>query len=247
MKISRTLTGALAALALTGAAGADVTAVQTVTIDNPQLKAMMQSMSPEQKAQLAKFGMGGTMTAKSYVKGSKARTDVGQATSVIVDSAARRMITLNRVSHTYSTQPINASAVRGAKVSLKPTGKTKTILGHLCRDYKLSMTSASPSGPMTITGDIWAAPDLPRLPASPLGSSGPAAAMAAQWSKVNGMPLQAVMVIGGSPIGRTTVRTMVRSVSMMPVPASVFAIPAGYRPGPAGMMPGMGGGMGMGR
>jgi len=248
MKLSHTLPTALAAAFLTGAAGADVTVVQTATIDNPQLKAMMQSLSPEQKAQMARFGMGGTITSKSYVKGTKTRTDVGQMTSVIVDTAAGKMISLNRVSHTYSTQPLNASAGRGVKVSLKPTGKTKTLLGHLCRDYRLNMTSQSPSGPMTIVGDVWAAPDLPRLASPPLGSNGPAAAIAAQWSKIAGMPLQAVMTVGGSPIGKTVIRTTVQSVSMTPLPLSVFAIPAGYRPGPAGMMPGMGGmGGGMGR
>jgi hypothetical protein len=241
MKISRTLSIALAVGVLATTAGADVTVVQTATIDNPQLKAMMQSLSPEQKAQMAQFGMGSTITSKSYIKGTKSRTDVGKITSVIVDSATGKMISLNRVSHTYSTQPLNAKAGRGTKISLKATGKTKTILGHLCRDYKLNMTSPAASGAMTITGDVWAAPDLPRLAAPPLGASGPAAAIAAQWGKIAGMPLQAVMVIGGSPMGRTTVRTMVHSVATTPLSASVFAIPAGYKPGPAGMMPGMGG------
>jgi len=240
MKISRTLGTALAALSLAGAAGADVTAVQTTTIDNPQLKAMMQSLSPEQRARMAQMGLSSVITSKSYVKGAKSRTDVGKVTSVIVDSATRRMISLNRISHTYSTQALNANAAQGMKVSLKPTGQTKTILGHLCRDYKLSMSGTSASGPVSVTGDIWAAPDLPRLAASPLGS-GPAAAISSQWSKIAGMPLQAVLVIGGSPMGKTTVRTTVRSVTQTPLPASLFAVPAGYRPGPAGMMmPGMG-------
>lgn len=244
MKISRTLSIALAVGALAGAANADVTVVQTAVIDNPQIKAMMQRLGPEQRAQMAQFGLGSTITSKSYMKGTKSRTDVGKATSVIVDSASGKMISLNRVSHTYSTQPIKARAGNGMKVSLKPTGKTKTILGHLCHDYKLTMTSPSASGAMNITGDVWAAPDLPHLNAPPLSSNGPGAAIAAQWSKIAGMPLQAVMTIGGSPVGKTTIRTTVRSVSMMPLPASVFAIPAGYRPGPAGMLPGMPGGMG---
>lgn len=241
MKISRTLSLALALGALAVTAHADMTVVQTATIDNPQLKAAMQSMSPEQKAQMSRFGWGSTITSKSYVKGTKSRTDIGQATSVIVDSATGKMTTLNRVSHTYSTQPLSAKAGHGMKVNLKSTGKTKTILGHLCRDYKLSMTSPSASGAMTITGDIWAAPDLPRLSAPPLGSSGPAAALAAQWSKIAGLPLQSIMVINGSPMGKTTVRTTVHSVSKTPVSASLFAVPAGYKPGPTGMMmPGMG-------
>ena len=242
MKIFRTILLALATGAVAGAASADVTVVQSVQIDSPQLKAMMQSLGPEQRARLAQFGLGGTITSKSYVKGGKSRTDVGQVTSVIVDSAAGRMTTVNRVSHTFSTQPISANAARGMKSSLKATGKTKVILGHLCRDYRLNMTGASASGPTTIAGDIWAAPDLPRLPAQALGGNGPTAAIASQWAKIAGMPLQVVMTINGSPLGKTTVRSTVRSVSTKPVSPSVFAIPVGYRPGPAGMMmPGMGG------
>lgn len=241
MKMSRTLPATLAALvALAGVARADVTVVQTAVIDNPQLKAMMQSLSPQQRAQLAQFGMGSTIQSTSYVHGQKSRTDVGNITSVIIDGVTGRMTSLNRVSHTYSTQPINAgNGGGGVKVSLKPTGKTKTILGHPCRSYHLTMISKGSNGPTTVNGDIWVAPDLPRLPVPPLGSRGPASLIAGQWSKINGMPLQTVMTIGGSPMGQTTIHTTVKSVSTRPVAASIFTIPAGYRHGPPGMMPGM--------
>lgn len=247
MKISRTLSmigaasviGAVAALA--GAARADVKVVQAVTIDNPQFKAAMQSMSPEQRAQMSKMGIGGTITSTLYVSGRKSRTDVGAFNSTIVDQAAGKVTQINRTSHTYSTQSLGsiANRARGATASVRPTGKTKTILGHLCRDYRLSVSGASATGG-SVSGDVWAAPDLPR-PALPTLSGGPEAALESQWSKITGMPLQMTLTLAGSSMGVTVVRTVATAIRTTPLPASVFAIPAGYRPGPAYGNPMMGG------
>lgn len=251
MKISRILsaTGAVlgAVAALAGAAHADVKVVQSMTIDNPQLKAAMQSMSPEQRAQMAKMGIGGTIQSILYVSGRKSRTDIGAVNSTIINEASGKMTMINRTSHTYSTRPFGGTAGKtagGATASIKPTGKTKVILGHLCRDYRVNVSSASMPG--GISGDIWAAPDLQRLPLPALSGS-PLAALGSQWSKIAGLPLQVTLTAAGSSMGTTVVRTIATSIKTTPLPASVFAIPAGYQAGPAygnPMMGGMGGGMG---
>ncbi len=245
MKISHTLSVVGAVAALAGAAHADVKVTQAVTVDNPQLKAAMQSMSPEQRAQMSKMGLGGTITSTLYVSGRRSRTDIGPFNSTIVDQAAGKMTMINRTSHTYSTQPLGGVAARAksAAASVKATGKTKVILGHLCRDYHLSVTTPSMPGG-SISGDVWAAADLPRLPVSAL-SGGPTAALTSQWSKIAGMPLQMTLTVTGSPAGNTVVRTVATQVRTTPIPASVFAVPAGYQPGPAYGNPMMGG-MGMG-
>jgi hypothetical protein len=96
-----------------------------------------------------------------------------------------------------------------------------------------------------ISGDIWAAPDLPQPSVSVL-SAGPVASLQSQWKKIKGMPLQVLMTISGSPVGNTTVKVTTQAISTRPLPASVFAIPAGYKsvaPG-ANRMGGMMGGMG---
>lgn len=246
MKISRTLSvlGVVSALAV--AAHADVKVVQAVTIENPQLKAAIQSMSPEQRAQMAKMGLGGTIVSTVYISGKKSRTDVGPATSVIVDQASGKVTTLNRISHTYSTQPLSRSVNQAKNVqsTVKSTGRTKVILGHLCRDYRVSLLSAVGGASMKISGDIWAAPDLPR-PA--IAGAGPLGALQGQWSKMSGMPLLTTLTSTGSAAGATTIRVAAQSVSKTPIPASTFTVPSGYKLGPAYASPMMGGGMGAGQ
>ncbi len=242
MKISRTLPVAAILALLTGAARADVKITQATTIDNPQLAAAMQSMSPEQKAQMAKMGMGGTILSTTYISGGKSRTDVGDANSVIVNKGSGQVTTLNRIAHTYSTQSYAAVYGRkqqGVTASVTPTGKTKTILGHSCRDYRLTMTSPALQGGQ-ISGDLWAATDLPRPPI-PTMAGGAGAALSGQWSKISGMPLVMTLVVSGSPAGKTTVTSRATAISTTPIPASAFAVPAGYKPGPAYASPMMGG------
>jgi hypothetical protein len=243
MKVFR-LFFALAAAALAVSAKADITVVQKLTIENPQLQAAMQSMSPEQKAQMAKMGVGGTMQTTTYISGHKSRTDIGAFNSTIVDQSNGKVIVLNRQSHTYSTRSLSTvekKAAKGATASVKATGKTKVILGHLCRDYHVSVDTPSlPGG--SISGDIWAAPDLPQ-PALAAVSGGVTAALESEWHKIDGMPLKMSLLIAGSEMGDTTVKTNAVSISTTPVAASVFSIPAGYQPGPT-YSPGMGGAMG---
>jgi hypothetical protein len=230
-----------------GTAHADVKVVESMTVDNPQIKAAMKNMQPEQRAQMAKMGIGGTIVSTIYVSGGKSRSDVGAFGSTIVDPGSGKITLLNSTSRTYSTQPFSGLATKGTggASNAKPTGKTKLILGHLCRDYKVSGTlGAAPGG--TFSGDIWAAADLPR-PNLPPGAGGPLGALMRSGSKIAGMPLQMTLTMAGGPAGATTVHMAAKSVSKAPLPASTFAIPAGYRPGPAygnPMMGGMGGGMG---
>lgn len=236
-------------LTVTGAR-ADVKIVQNVSISNPQLDAMLQSASPEQKAQMAKMGLAGNSVKTGYMSGRKSRYDLSALTSIIADLGANKVYTLNRGAHTYSAQPYSAMAGRasgkGMNASLMATGKTKKILGHVCRSYHLSLTSASMPGSI-ISGDIWAAPDLPQPFASVL-SAGPLAALQSQWKKIKGMPLQVLVTVSGSPVGNTTVKMTTRAISTGPLPASVFAIPTGYKPVAPGANRSMGGMMGgMGR
>ena len=247
-------TACLASLALGGAllsvsgARADVKIVQNVAISNPQLDAMLQSASPEQKAQMARMGLAGNSVKTGYLSGRRSRYDLSALTSIIADLNANKIYTLNRGARTYSAQTYSATAGRasgkGMNASLTPTGKTKRILGHVCRGYHLSLTSPSMPGSL-ISGDIWAAPDLPQPSVSVL-SAGPVASLQSQWKKIKGMPLQVLMTISGSPVGNTTVKVTTQAISTRPLPASVFAIPAGYKsvaPG-ANRMGGMMGGMG---
>lgn len=242
MKIFRALIMIGATLALAAVSHADVKVVQSMTIDNPQIKAAMQSMSPEQRAMMAKMGMGGNTALTIYVSGKKSRIDFGAITSAIVNESTGKATILNRTAHTYSTQPIKspeASATSSGKATVKATGKSKTLLGHLCREYRVS--AGNPAGPgSAVSGDMWVAGDLPRpsLRAMPVG---PTAALKSQWSKIPGMPLKMDMTMVGGPMGKTVVHMVAKSVSKANLPAATFAIPAGYKIGPAYPAPMMGG------
>ena len=219
---------AAALVALSASAHADLKVVQTTKIDNPQLKAYMETMTPEQRANMAHSGgmMAGMLPSQTtvYFSGSHARADVG-TTTLLFDAATHQTITLNRTSHTYASRPYKAPSASGFQATVKPTGQTKVIQGHLARHYTLSATSASLPGTI-IQGDIWAAQDLPTPPA--LSRGGPFAIMQMLLNKVKGYPLIANVVATGSPMGNTTVQSKVTSVSKAPLPASLFAIPAGY-------------------
>ena len=233
-KISATiLTLAVLAVIAAPAARADLKVVQTLHIDSPQLKAYMDSMTPEQRAKMSRSGnpllSGAPQVTTFYVRGGKSRADVGPI-SYVSDAATRQTTVINRRSHTYSTmQTPNGAGLGSGQVTatVKDSGQTKMIQGHSARRYFMTATLASQPGTV-IQGDIWAALDLarPSLPAT--GGGGPFAVFQSLLNKVKGFPLKTSLAVTGSPLGSTTVTTSVVSVSKAPVPAAAFAIPAGY-------------------
>lgn len=221
---------ALAAIAVP-AARADLKVVQTLHIDSPQLKAYMDSMTPQQRASMSRSGnpllSGAPQVTTLYLRGGKSRADVGGVT-YISDAATNQTTMINRRSHTYSTMQTPSPGAGAGQITatVKDTGQTKVIQGHPCRHYLMSATLPSQPGTV-IQGDIWTALDLPR-PVLPASSQGPLAVMQGLMRKVSGFPLKTTLAVTGSPLGSTTVTTSVVSVSKAALPASDFAVPAGY-------------------
>ena len=220
---------ALALLAVCGTAQADLKVVQTTSVDSPQLKAYMETMTPAERAQMAKsenplFQTGPRQTVLS-VQGSRTRLDLGNMT-FLTDTAARRIETINRGTRTYSVQPYRAPATGQIAVTVKDTGQTKVIAGHLCHHYLSTATLASQPGSV-IQGDIWAAADIPQ-PAAFSTGSGPFSVLQSLFRKIKGFPLKSALTLTGSPLGNTTFITNIVSVSKAPLPASLFAVPVGY-------------------
>ncbi|BDI33267.1 hypothetical protein CCAX7_53180 [Capsulimonas corticalis] len=235
---------AVSVAVLAPVAHADQKIVATTTVDGPQLRVMMTQMSPDQRAAMSKYGMGGPINSTAYVSGKKIRTDTN-GSSVLLDSVAKTLTTLSRESHTYTTRPYDPAkaqaASAGTSATITPAGDSKKLLGHVARHYKLTITTTS--GPMAgtpIHGEVWAAPDLPQPPSLPM--PGPAGVLQSQLKKIKGFPLLTVIAIPNSPTGPITVKTVINSVSSATLPASTFAIPAGYKksaPGAGVGMPGM--------
>lgn len=220
---------AVALLSIGSAAHADLKVVQTTRVDSPQLKAMEETMTPQQKAQMAHSGnplyQGGPQLTSFYTQGTRTRVDLG-AITYLVDSAARKTQIINRRTRTYSVQPYRAATGGKSTVLVKDTKQTRVIAGHLCRHYFTTSTLASQPGTL-IQGDIWAASDIAQ-PAALSAGSGPFAALQSQFQKIKGFPLKSSLVVSGSPLGNLTVQTSVVSVSKSPLPASTFIVPAGY-------------------
>ncbi len=228
-KLSQLAATAFALASVCGAAHADLKIVQTTQLDNPQLKAYEETMTPQQKAQMAHSGnplfQSGPQQTTLYTQGTRTRLDIGFMT-YLVDSAAHQTNAINRHTHTYTAQSYRAPAAAGTQVTVKDTKQTKLIAGHLCRHYLTTATLASQPGTL-IQGDIWAAQDIPQ-PSALTAGSGPLAALQSQFRKIKGYPLKSSLVVTGSPLGNTTVQTSVVSVSQAPLPSSLFAVPAGY-------------------
>jgi len=236
MNLRTALSTLAVATVIASPALADMKIVQVTTIKNPAQEQMLKRLSPEQRAEAAKHGMGAPIHSVTYVSGPHTRVDTTGMTT-LSDTSTKTIYMLNNQTHQYSKTNLNTAAAGAGSVNAKvqKTTKTKMILGHLATLYHLNMVAGQAG---TMAADVWAAGDIPQPPAPPIG--GPAAAVAAAMRKINGMPLLVVMH-AQSPYGEFTITSSVKSISNGAIPASTFKIPASFKPAPAGA--GVGGGM----
>ncbi len=254
MSPTRPLNGIYAAAALAGAlaapaAHADLTLVQTTTISNPQITAALQSMTPEQRAQVQKSGspffQTGPQTVTIYTHGKQSRMDYGSYT-FIADPGTHQVLTLNRRTRTYSTRPLDPNQGGGVSgATVRDLHQSKTILGHVAHHYAVATANVGGAGSQ-LKADVWAAPDLAQ-PSGSLTGGGPTGPLQSLLRQVKGLPLQTTLIIAGSPVGTVTAKSVATSISTQPVALSVFSLPTGYKPGPTGGGNGsspLGGGLG---
>lgn len=252
MSPTRTLACALTAIAgalAAPAAHADLTLVQTTTISNPQITAALQSMTPQQRAQVQKSGspffQTGPQTVTIYTHGRQSRLDYG-GYSFIANPATHQVLTLNRRTRTYSTRPLPASQSGGfSGATVRDLHQSKTILGHVAHHYAVATANVAGAGSQ-LKADVWAAPDLAQ-PSGSLTGGGPTGPLQSLLRQVKGLPLQTTLIVAGSPVGTVTAKSVAKSLSTKPVAPSVFVLPAGYKLGavgtPGGASP-LGGGAG---
>ena len=161
--------------------------------------------------------------------------DFGNIISSISDKKTSTVIMVNRMLHSYSstsTPPGTASP----RVTYRATGRTKTILGHLCREYTGKDITAN-GGVSSV--DAWTAADLPTISYD----SGLGSGASALPAGLKGIPLSLTAKSSG-PMGPMTVHLQATSISRGAISASVFSVPSGYTlTAGGGMFPGMGAGM----
>lgn len=222
---------ACAAVSLT-AAHADYKIQERTTIESPQFKAMSESLSPQQRSHLGKSSMslltGAPITSTVFTNGKKVRTDAGPAT-FIFDPSLKRTYVLNRGTHTYSVAAYNTQAgqmLGATHPVIKDMGRSKSILGHPTHRYHIVASLPGMTGTQ-VSGDVWAATDLPQIGNSAF-NSGPASILESAMRSIKGLPMQLSMTVAGSPLGNVFVHSTVVSVSKTRLAPSVFSIPAGY-------------------
>ena len=115
------------------------------------------------------------------------------------------------------------------EVTVKPTGKTDTLLGHPAKQYAVASGLA--------TGDIWVTDDL--IPPGDVvawqtamttmsGPHGPGGKLAAALAQLKGLPLKSTFTTNVGPTNKMTVVTEVLEVTTAAPPASALAVPAGF-------------------
>jgi hypothetical protein len=108
----------------------------------------------------------------TFIKGMKMRSDVkvaGQDMSLFVDVAAKQQLMVNNA--TKEVTDVGAMTadlpmgVGEVKLSVKPSGQTKSLLGRTCAGYTteitMPMTMMGQTLTMTISGMVWIAKDAP--------------------------------------------------------------------------------------
>lgn len=227
----------LAVIALIGnppPARADLTITQKTVIQCPGIQKMLAEVPEEQRAPLLKMMSpmltGAPWVTTTYLKGTRMRTDMGQ-TSLVVNSASGDALTINRLTHRYSVGPYDpfSSSSGSFTCHISPTDEHATMFGQTVRRYLVTLTSSVlPNSP--ISGEIWAAPNLPTPPEA--GFAGGSGAMfQAEMSKVKGMPLAYKLIYKNTPAGDITVTSYATSLEKTTLSAAAFRAPAGYEPG----------------
>ena len=219
MKIGngRLIFGAAMMLLCGNAACADMTLVRRATFDNPKFE---------------RLGLATVSEAKILISGGKTRVEETPL-CFIYDKDNRRSLLLNSARKTcfassYSEQkPRAETSAADAKTTSEATLETKTILGHVCRRYHLTLTSRSPHVG-DVAADVYSAQDLPSVDVFSM-SRGPAWIFHDEFQKLPGMPLQVTMTQTSQAGGRTKIEASVVSLRLAPLPASVFVIPGGYQ------------------
>jgi hypothetical protein len=158
---------------------------------------------------------------------------------VVVNSESGKSFTLNRQKHVYSIGACDPFQKPAGNVSchIEPTSQTSHLFGHLVHKYRVTMVcSVLPKS--TITGEIWAASDMP-APPSPGYLDGNAASLEAEMSKIKGMPLAYKLDYQNTPAGDIKVESYPTEINEDTLEASVFSIPSDFHKGETRVASGM--------
>lgn len=120
------------------------------------MMAMKMTMSTENEQAQAAFAMMGDMTMTTYFKGNKSRAEMKNPmagnNTTIIDNDAKKMLALidnPMLGKKYTKSDTKVSAEDAKAVTVKANGKTKTIIGYVCKGY--DVTGESQGVPIKMT------------------------------------------------------------------------------------------------
>lgn len=217
------------------------------------------------------LGMSGTTTSTTYIKGQKMRVDsvMGKkASTTIFDVANQKMYVLDAKKKetevwdmtTLSQEISSAVTLDGAKTTMTPNGRTKTVAGHNTEGYDMEIVVPATIGgaggmavTIVMTGTTWIAKGAPGTPdysgfyqaaadkgwffsdpRAAKGAPGQARAMAqmyAEFAKLGGVPYESQTAIRIEGDGpMAALMAKIGGVSMNTVTESVETAPLGDDP-----------------
>lgn len=189
---------------------------------------------------------GGPMPGKTRLtmtlEGERARMDMGESLSSIVDFQAGTITTLlhaQRMAMPLPKAMLDAARAAAAqssqKPNLKPTGRTETISGYPCEEYTGTFQGLDLTYWVT-KQSVPAQATLLKQMSQLSGGADPLKAAMADGSDFPGFPIRTI--VKSKEMGSSTMTVL--SIKEQKVPDSTFRIPSGYQTMSAPKVPGMG-------
>lgn len=258
MKLVRSAAAVLCLLAARVAL-ADVTVVMKTTIDGMPRRPGAAGPAPKSRE----------LTSTDYYKGDMVRSEMGDVVMIavgdrvfLIDDASKTYQVATRKALEEQANPMAAMLQVQGPATLKPGGKTATILGKPAKNWLLTLsmrlnvppgmrvmaegaTAATPTKPPVITMkmEVWTteAVSVAKSRAPMSGGMGMLKPLTDKLQSIPGLTLRTTMTqtiegmgmaLKGMGKGGATVRAEAVSLSEKPLPDSLFAPPKGYKQRP---------------
>ena len=214
----------------------DLTIYSTETLICPELAAILAQMSPRERQQNQQNPLFrvGAVEQKLYVKGKQERLDFDNVAILYDQSDANTAAIIDPFAHVYSLLPLgddDSDELLSDVPIVTNTQERQIIAGHSAVHYTIHGHTTMGK----LTGDVWAAEDMPDIDA---GFYDQSLSMKGLWSKIPGYVLYEDLAIYTDTGGNVKVimreKSEVHSVINQDLPEEYFTLPGGFQRVPLG-------------
>ncbi len=118
---------------------------------------MKMNMSSDNEQVNAQLAMIGDMAMTTYFKGNKSRSEMknpmaGETTTIVDNDTKKILALINNpmLGKKYTKTDVTPSEEDGKKLKVTPNGKTKTIVGYVCKGYDIEGSNMGVEVKMTM-------------------------------------------------------------------------------------------------